>query len=194
VTGDANADENFRKFVKGANRFLTFVQNTRNAIEHPTAVNAAHIRDSRLTAEGKVVAPSFALAHIATPQDEVPLLVLMKSAEETVLAIFELLMAHLCDTDCQGFAGMALWVVPIEEGNRKSRHVGYGYVTKMGDQVVPLTSGSCCIGAVGAPERRLGSCVHIECSRLVLRSLRAFPTVGQSVLGASSRKIDGCCM
>jgi hypothetical protein len=138
VTGDANADENFRKFVKGANRFLTFVLNTRNAIEHPTAVNAAHIRDFRLTAEGKVVAPSFALAHIATPQDEVPLLVLMKSAEETVLAIFELLMAHLCNTHCQGFAGMALWVVPLEEGNRKSRHVGYGYVTKMGDQVVPL--------------------------------------------------------
>src|SRR5262249_50899155 len=127
-----------KNFVKEANRFLTFIQNCRNAIEHRTPSNAVHIRDFRLTAEGQVMAPSFALDHVSTPQSEVPLLALMKSAEENLVSTFELLLAHLCNRHCQTFGGMPLAVVWVEEGKRRNKHVAYGYVTKMGDQVVPF--------------------------------------------------------
>ena len=85
-----------------------------------------------------MLAPSFALDHASTPQAEVPLLGFLKSAEENLVATFELLMAHLCGRHCQGFAGMPLWVVPIEESKRRNKHIRYGYVTKMGDQLVPF--------------------------------------------------------
>lgn len=133
-----SGDENFKNMAAEVNRFLTFLQNVRNAIEHPGPGNTVHFSDFRLTAEGRVVRPSFSLDHAQTPQPEVPVVVFMKRVEDSLLESFELLLAHLCNAHCQDFGKMPVWVEEMPENWRRNKHVKYGYVTRLGDQIVPF--------------------------------------------------------
>jgi len=96
VAGSADTDGHFKQFVVEANRFLTFLQNLRNAIEHPKVGQRVHIKDFALTAEGRVTRPSILLEHPKTPRSSELVACFMADTEETLLLTFELMLAHLC--------------------------------------------------------------------------------------------------
>jgi hypothetical protein len=138
VAGSSDTDEHFKQFVVEANRFLTFLQNLRNAIEHPKAGQRVHIKDFALAPEGPVTRPSISLEHPKTPRSSERVLSFMADTEETLLLTFELMLAHLCNSHCQPFGDMRIWVARRTEDSRRYKHVRFGYVTLMGDQVVPF--------------------------------------------------------
>jgi hypothetical protein len=131
-------DNPFSQFLKAAAPFLKFVRNARNAVEHPDQTKSVRVTDIALLPSGELNPPTVEVIQPETPQPPVPVLALMELIADQLATAFEVMLAHLCGTKVQPFAGMPLGVVEYDENQRKAYKCRYGYASRMGDQIVPF--------------------------------------------------------
>ena len=131
-------DDPFSRFLKEAVPFLKFVRNARNAVEHPDQNKSVKVTDIALLPSGELNPPTVEVIHAETPQPPVPLLAVMEHIADQLATAFEVMLAQLCNTNVQRFAGMPLGVVEYTENQQKAFKCRYGYATRMGDQIVPF--------------------------------------------------------
>ena len=62
----------------------------------------------------------------------------MEQIADQLSTVFEVMLAQLCNTNVQPFAGLSLRVVEYTEDQQKAFKCRYGYATRMGDQIVPF--------------------------------------------------------
>jgi hypothetical protein len=131
------ADDDFTKYVQAGSRFLRFVRNTRNAVEHPTATQRVVVTDYALDAAGKVHLPEIEVLHAETPQAPVPVTALMRAIVDSLTAVFQDLLAHMCEKNVQPFAGSPMHLVELPADRRRYKEARYGYAAELGGRLVP---------------------------------------------------------
>ena len=131
-------DDPFSKFLNAALPFLKFVRNARNAVEHPDHTKSVKVTDITLLPSGELNPPTVEVVHAETAQPPVPLLAMMEHIADQLSTVFEIMLAQLCNTNVQPFAGMPLGVVEYTEDQQQVFKCRYGYATRMGDQIVPF--------------------------------------------------------
>ncbi len=131
------ANDDFTKYVQAAERFLRFVRNTRNAVEHPKATQRVVVTDYALDAAGKVHLPEIELVHAETPQAPVSVAALMRATVDSLTSVFQDILAHMCERNVQPFAGSPMHLVELPVNRRRYKEVRYGYAAELGGNLVP---------------------------------------------------------
>lgn len=110
----------------------------RNMIEHPTDERYLKVLDFRLLASGEIALPSVEIVRPGEETETATITWLMTQVAENLVSASELLMAHLCAANVQGFPGLPVQVVelPLEQRGNKLQRIYYGCLH--GDQLVRI--------------------------------------------------------
>jgi hypothetical protein len=137
VASRYGVEDPFTKFMRDALPFLQFVRNARNSIEHPKKTERMVTTDYVLNSEMQIVPPSIQIIHPRTPQPAMQISVFMTQLIEQSAAVFELMLAQMCDRHVQSVAGIQFQVIELPEEWQRAHNVRYSYGLYDGDRVIP---------------------------------------------------------
>lgn len=133
-------DDEFKAFAADITPVLRRVRDYRNGAEHPKAHEHVVIRNFKLGSDGKLSSASLELIHPLRSIAPVGVVDFMGSALRSLTDIFENLLAFLCDRHCK-FEAYPVSVGTLSDSQRLHQHARLAYVTMIGEQVVPVSSG-----------------------------------------------------
>ncbi|SMO75016.1 hypothetical protein [Spongiibacter tropicus] len=128
--------DNFLEVLDSILPFLRFVRNTRNCVEHPRADQRIVTKDFSINSENQLLPPSIEVVHRKTPQGQVPVVELMSQVVNSIVDIFEVMIAFLCNRKIKPITGFPVSVHMFPEKQRKINSVKYGYGIATGKNVI----------------------------------------------------------
>ncbi len=120
--------DDFTKMIEQALPFLKMVRNTRDCLDHRN-VKGVTITDFVLRPDGTIDLPAIEIDFRDTSQPPVALSSYNAKVIESMINVFEHLIAFLCSKQVQPFAGLPVEVGLIPEDRRLNKHVRYCYGT-----------------------------------------------------------------
>jgi hypothetical protein len=131
------AADTFAAYVRTSSRFLKFVRNARNALEHPEAGEVV-VADYALKSDGMVHLPEITVVHNETPQPPIPITMFMRATVESLTTVFQDFLAFMCERHVQPFAGCPVCLVELPEKIRRYKEARYGYASELQGRIVPF--------------------------------------------------------
>jgi hypothetical protein len=128
----------FVDFMERASRFLLFINNTRNSVEHPRPDSRMKVTDYSMNEDGAIVVPTVEVLHPEMPLPLNAVTLFMIHITEGLVTTFEEMMAHLSANNVRQFSGMSVGLEEVPMERRANKKVRFGYVTSMGGSFVPF--------------------------------------------------------
>lgn len=121
--------DQFTVFIGTFKEITERTRKIRNTIEHPDNDNILSVENYKLTPANIIDAPSISFKGKEYNLPKMRIAVFMESTTFNLLAIFELLMAYLCNLHAETFADDKRVVVSVPENERQEseKHVGFKY-------------------------------------------------------------------
>jgi hypothetical protein len=118
-------------------RFLRFVRETRNSMEHPSAERHIEVVNFELDPDGALVAPTFGHVHPKYPQPTIAITTFLDQMHESLLEVYVLWISRLVSQKAHA-GGAPILVMPLPDDRRKFPHVRYGFGLNTRDGLVPF--------------------------------------------------------
>ena len=128
-------DDDFTKFIEQALPFLRMIRNARDCLDHRNAKGAV-VTNFALSAGGKISRPTIEINFRDTHQLPVDISLLMPKAVESMLNVFDTLIAYLCSKSGQAFGGVFVGTIP--ENRRHNKHIRYSFGMVMNGEFCPI--------------------------------------------------------
>jgi len=128
-------DDGFTKFIDQALPFLKMVRNARDCLDHRNAKGVV-ITDFTLSADGKISQPTIAINFRDTQQPPVDISLLMPKVVESMMNVFDNLIASLCSKNTVSRFPAQVGVIP--EKHRRNKYVQYSYGFIMNGEFWPM--------------------------------------------------------
>jgi hypothetical protein len=130
------ADDLFTKFLGEAIPFLQLVRNVRDCLEHN--LKGASVKDFVLLPAGQIVAPTIGINFRHSRQPPISISLFMGEIMNMMTAVFEIMIAHLCDKHAQSpTPDLPIVVGALQENRRREKFVRFSYGTYLGEDFVP---------------------------------------------------------
>ena len=132
------SDQPFTKFLAEALPFLKLIRNARNCVEHPKVDRRLEVFDITLLPSGQLRPPTMEIIEQDTPQPIIAIVDFMAQTIVQLASTFELMIAYLCGTNIQPFAGFPVQVVQYPPNLQKAYGVKLGYGIYDGNRIIPF--------------------------------------------------------
>jgi|APEBP8051072433_1049376.scaffolds.fasta_scaffold02501_1 hypothetical protein len=136
-TGPQDIDD-FPQFLTESIRFLKFIRNARNCVEHPKPEQRLVALDFSIDQNSVVIPPTIEVFHPNTPLPKSRVIDFFENAFESKVKVVELMVVFLCARNVGEVAGFPVHVIELAPDQRRSPHVRYSYAMPMGGQIVPM--------------------------------------------------------
>jgi len=131
-------DDNFTKFIEQALPFLKMIRNARDCLDHRNDRNIK-VTDFAMLPDGKIALPTIEIKFRCTDQPATSASFFMTKAIESMLCVFEHLLAFLCSKHVQPFGGIPIELGVLPEDRRINKFVRYGYWTNITGEWAPIS-------------------------------------------------------
>ncbi len=132
IVADQVVDEERANHWEKIRSFITFVVETRNAVEHRKDGYRFKICDYRLGVDNLISQPTVELVHPKLPLGPSPALAFVNSIIEGLLVVYEDVVAALCDLKLRHQKGAPMYVVEVPLDQRRYKFVRFGYAIELG--------------------------------------------------------------
>ena len=139
IDGESKDIDNFPQFLDEAVPFLQLVRNARNCVEHPKPEQRLVTVDFSVDARNVLLPPTVEIVDPSTPLPRVSVNAFFTQTFKDLVRVVELMVVLLCARHVSTIGGFPVQVVEFPEKRRRSPHVRYGYGTKIGDEIVPMS-------------------------------------------------------
>ena len=139
IGGESNDVDNFPQFLDETVPFLQLVRNARNCVEHPKPAQRLVSADFGVDARNVLLPPTVEIIDPRTPLPRVPVKSFFIQTFKKLVRVVELMVVFLCARHVSTIGGFPVQVVEFSQERRRSPHVRYGYGTRIGDEIVPMS-------------------------------------------------------
>ena len=139
IGGESKDIDNFPQFLDETIPFLQLIRNARNCVEHPKPEQRLISVDFSVDARNVLLPPTVEIIDPSTPLPRVSVNAFFTQTFQDLVRVVELMVVFLCARHVSTIGGFPVQVVVFPEKRRSSPHVRYGYGTKMGDEIVPMS-------------------------------------------------------
>ena len=139
IGGEPKDIDNFPQFLDETLPFLQLIRNARNCVEHPKPEQRLVTVDFSVDARNVLLPPTVEIIDPSTPLPRVSVNAFFTQTFKALVRVVELMVVFLCARHVSSIGGFPVQVVEFPEKRRSSPHVRYGYGTKIGDEIVPMS-------------------------------------------------------
>ena len=139
IGGESKDIDNFPQFLDETVPFLQLIRNARNCVEHPKPEQRLVTVDFSVDARNVLLPPTVEIIDPSTPLPRVSVNAFFTQTFKDLVRVVELMVVFLCARHVSTIGGFPVQVVEFPEKRRRSPHVRYGYGTKIGDEIVPMS-------------------------------------------------------
>ena len=125
--------------LKMAESRKQIVRATRNCVEHPKPEQRLVTVDFSVDARNVLLPPTVEIIDPSTPLPKVSVNAFFKQTFKNLVRVVELMVVFLCARHVSTIGGLPVQVVEFPQKRGSSPHVRYGYGTKIGDEIVPMS-------------------------------------------------------
>jgi hypothetical protein len=141
LSGDKyGKDDPFTQFLVSVVPLLTFIRETRNAIEHPNSHQKCTVTDFALGPDGTLVIPRIEVKYRSRQYPPESVREFMTRVNDELPKIFEMTIVYMCGKHVQSFAGIPIQVAELTENQRAEKYVRFSYVGIINGQVAPIST------------------------------------------------------
>ena len=139
IGGESQDIDNFPQFLDETVPFLQLIRNARNCVEHPKPEQRLVAVDFSVDARNVLLPPTVEIIYASTPLPRVSVNAFFTQTFKNLVRVVELMVVFLCARHVSTIGGFPVQVVEFPQKRRHSPHVRYGYGTKIGDEIVPMS-------------------------------------------------------
>ena len=139
IGGESKDIDNFPQFLDETVPFLQLIRNARNCVEHPKPEQRLVTSDFSVDARNVLLPPTVEIIDPSTPLPRVSVNAFFTQTFKDLVRVVELMVVFLCARHVSTIGGFLVQVVEFPQKHRRSPHVRYGYGTKIGDEIVPMS-------------------------------------------------------
>ena len=139
IDGESKDIDNFPQFLDETVPFLQLIRNARNCVEHPRPEQRLVTVDFSVDARNVLLPPTVEIIHPRTALPRVSVNAFFTQTFKNLVRVVELMVVFLCARHVSTIGGFPVQVVEFPQKRRRSPHVRYGYGTKIGDEIVPMS-------------------------------------------------------
>lgn len=131
-------DDSFTQFLSRAVPFLKGVLNIRDCLDHKNAKGVT-VSDFAPQSDGQIVAPSIEVDFRGTRQPAIPISQFMVVMLNSLMTVFEMMIAHLCSKHYRPPAPIfPVYIDTPADNRRRWKHVRFYYGTCFNGEFMPM--------------------------------------------------------